>query len=79
MKAGAVEILTKPLGGEVLLRAIRHAIERSQAALAKEAEMRTIRDLYQSLTHREKEVMALVVSGRLNKQIGGELASARSR
>jgi len=73
MKAGAVEFLTKPFGDHVLLGAIRHAIERSRTALDHEAEIRSLRDCYASLTRREREVMALVVSGRLNKQVGGEL------
>jgi FixJ family two-component response regulator len=73
MKAGAVEFLTKPFGDDVLLSAIRHAIERSHTALDHEAEIRSLRDCYASLTRREREVMALVVSGRLNKQVGGEL------
>jgi FixJ family two-component response regulator len=73
MKAGAVEFLTKPFGDDVLLGAIRHAIERSRTALDHEAEIRSLRDCYASLTRREREVMALVVSGRLNKQVGGEL------
>ncbi len=57
----------------MLLSAIRHAIERSRIALEHETEMRTLRDCYASLTPREREVMALVVSGLLNKQVGGEL------
>jgi FixJ family two-component response regulator len=73
MKAGAVEFLTKPFGDQVLLDAIRHAIERSQASLDHEADLRALRDCYASLTNREREVMALVVSGLLNKQVGGEL------
>jgi FixJ family two-component response regulator len=73
MKAGAVEFLTKPLKDDVLLNAIRGAIERSRAALRLDSEMRALRTCYASLTPREREVMALVVSGRLNKQVGGEL------
>jgi FixJ family two-component response regulator len=73
MKAGAVEFLTKPFGDDVLLSAIRHAIERSQTALCHEAEIRALRDRHASLSRREREVMALVVSGLMNKQVGGEL------
>ena len=73
MKRGAVEFLTKPLSIDVLLGAMRYAIERSEAALTHQAEMRMIRHNYVSLTRREREVMALVVSGFLNKQVAGEL------
>jgi FixJ family two-component response regulator len=73
MKAGAVEFLTKPFKDNVLLDAIRGAIERSRAALRRESELRALNNSYESLTRREREVMALVVSGRLNKQVGGEL------
>ncbi|MCP3728491.1 response regulator [Paraburkholderia sp. CNPSo 3272] len=73
MKAGAAEFLTKPFDDLVLLDAIRHAIERSRAALSEQAGMQSIRDRYASLSRREREVMALVVSGLLNKQVGAEL------
>jgi FixJ family two-component response regulator len=73
MKAGAVEFLTKPLKDEVLVDAIRGAIERSRVALRVGAQMQTIKNCYHSLTPRERQVMALVVAGLLNKQVGGEL------
>jgi FixJ family two-component response regulator len=73
MKAGAVEFLQKPFGDDVLLNAIRDAIERSYAALDQEAEIAALRDCYASLSRREREVMTLVVSGRLNKQVAAEL------
>lgn len=73
MKAGAVEFLTKPFGPEVLLSAIQAAIERSRAALDEQANLHVLRHRYESLTPREREVMALVVRGQLNKQVGGEL------
>jgi FixJ family two-component response regulator len=73
MKAGAVEFLTKPFSDDVLLNAIQHAIERSQTVLEHEAELRVLQDRHASLSRREREVMALVVAGLLNKQVGGEL------
>ena len=73
MKAGALEFLTKPFRPDVLVSAIREALERSRQALAREAAMRSLRESYASLSRREREVMALVVSGLLNKQVGGEL------
>jgi FixJ family two-component response regulator len=73
MKAGAVEFLTKPFKDYVLLDAIRSAIDHSRAALRLDSEMRLLRNRHASLTPREREVMALVVSGLLNKQVGGEL------
>jgi len=73
MKAGAVEFLTKPFGDEVLLGAITDALVRSRMALADAAELKLLRQRFASLSRREQEVMLLVVSGLLNKQVGGEL------
>ena len=73
MKAGAVEFLQKPFADDVLLAAITSALERSGRALGKAGELRTLRDRYATLSAREREVMAFVVSGMLNKQVGGEL------
>jgi FixJ family two-component response regulator len=73
MKAGAAEFLTKPFDDEVLLGAIQQGLERSFAELGDEAEIRALRDCYASLTPRERGVMALVVSGLLNKQVGFKL------
>jgi FixJ family two-component response regulator len=73
MKAGAVEFLTKPFGMEALLSAIHGAIERSRASLAQQAVLQNLRDRYESLTARERQVMEPVVRGHLNKQIAFEL------
>jgi FixJ family two-component response regulator len=76
MKGGAVEFLTKPFNEDVLLDAIRQAVERSRVALRQQAGLRALRDRYASLTPREREVMSLVVRGLLNKQVGAELGMA---
>ena len=73
MKAGAVEFLTKPFKDDVLLDAIRGAVDRSRAALRLDSALHLLRQRYESLSPREREVMALVVAGLLNKQVGGEL------
>ena len=73
MKAGAVEFLTKPFSHEALVNAIAPALERSRAALARNTELRALERNYASLSPREKEVMALVVAGLMNKQVAAEL------
>ena len=73
MKAGAVEFLEKPFGHDVLLSVIRQAIERSQAAIRDDAEVRALQEAYATLTRREREIMELVVRGRMNKQVAAEL------
>ena len=73
MKAGAIDFFTTPFTNESLLSAIRNAIERSRVKLENEAEVRKLRAHYSALTTRERQVMALVVSGMLNKQVGDEL------
>ena len=72
MKAGAIEFLIKPFDVDTLLDVIAQAIERSEVALAAETESRVLRDRYDALSTREREVMDLIVAGRLNKQAGGD-------
>jgi FixJ family two-component response regulator len=76
MKAGAVEFLTKPFRGQELLDAVQEAISRDRAAWSERSQLAEIRSRYDSLTAREKEVMALVVSGLLNKQVAAELGTS---
>jgi FixJ family two-component response regulator len=73
MKAGAVEFLTKPLADHVLIQALRCAMGRSEAHLARHQEIQALKARYTRLTPREREVMALVVVGLLNKQAADEL------
>jgi FixJ family two-component response regulator len=73
MKRGAMEFLTKPFDEEVLVNVIRHAIKRSETVLGRENQLKALRTVYGSLSSREREVMSLVVTGLLNKQVGGEL------
>src|SRR5580698_8701197 len=73
IKRGALEFLTKPFDAEALLIGIQQAFKRSEAALGRENQLHALRTVYGSLTQREREVMTLVVSGLLNKQVGGEL------
>jgi FixJ family two-component response regulator len=78
MKAGAVEFLTKPFREQVLLDAVQHAIERDREAYAQRAALAELRDRHESLSPREREIMALVVRGLLNKQIAGELGTTEA-
>src|SRR5580704_3460915 len=73
MKAGAIEFLIKPFDDDLLLGAIKEGIRRSCVKLSREAETRALRDSYARLSHRERQVMDLVASGLLNKQVGAEL------
>jgi FixJ family two-component response regulator len=76
MKSGAVEFLTKPFRDRDLLGAIRQALDRDQATRQQQASLAELRGRYQALTAREREVMRLVVSGMLNKQIAGKLGTS---
>ena len=78
MKAGAVEFLTKPFREQVLLDAVQHAIERDREAYAQRASLTELRDRYQSLSPREREIIGMVVRGLLNKQIAGELGTTEA-
>jgi FixJ family two-component response regulator len=76
MKAGAVEFLTKPFADDALLAALQHAVERSESEWDRTRDLQVLRSRYQSLTPRERQVMGLVASGLLNKQIGSELGTS---
>jgi FixJ family two-component response regulator len=78
MKAGAVEFLTKPFRDQDLLDAVQHALERDRAAREQREEIQKLRRRFESLTQREREVMGLVVTGLLNKQIAGELGTSET-
>jgi FixJ family two-component response regulator len=78
LKSGAVEFLTKPFRDQDLLDAIQQALQRDRVALEEEAEVHDLRRRYQALTTREREVMGLVVSGMLNKQIASEIGASEA-
>jgi len=78
MKAGAIEFLTKPFRDQDLLDAVQVALERDRARRQKEAGIAALRDRYESLSSREREVVAMVVSGFLNKQIAAEIGATEN-
>ena len=78
LKAGAVEFLTKPFRDQDLLDAIQQALQRDRATREQLAEILDVQERYQTLTPREREVMALVVSGLLNKQIASEIGASEA-
>jgi FixJ family two-component response regulator len=78
LKSGAVEFLTKPFRDQDLLDAIQQALQRDRVALDQEAEVHDLRRRYQALTAREREVMALVASGMVNKQIASEIGASEA-
>ena len=78
MKAGAVEFLTKPFRDQDLLDAVQQAVDRDRAVRVQRAEVEELRERYESLSHREQEVMGLVAGGLLNKQIAGKLGTSEA-
>jgi FixJ family two-component response regulator len=78
LKSGAVEFLTKPFRDQDLLDAIQQALQRDSAGREQQTELHALKQRYQSLTVREREVMTLVVSGMLNKQIASELGASEA-
>jgi RNA polymerase sigma factor (sigma-70 family) len=78
MKAGAVEFLTKPFRDQDLLDAVRIALDQDRVRREQEKELKDLRQRFDSLTHREQEVISMVVSGMLNKQIAGQLGTAEN-
>jgi FixJ family two-component response regulator len=78
LKSGAVEFLTKPFRDQDLLDAIQQALQRDSAARDQQAEIHNLQERYHALTKREREVMGLVASGMLNKQIAGEIGASEA-
>ncbi len=73
MKAGAIDLLTRPFAGDAIIAAIRAAVDRSRQMLMQEGAIRSLRDRYEALSGRERQVLGLVVAGLMNKHIGAEL------